>query len=87
MKIDFYLDGKYLLLQQKQAKASKSKSKQKQAKAMDNKQIDKSLPVKRGRKPLFSLIEFIIPESIQYSLVVVSDHPKKKHTRRPPVPV
>lgn len=47
--------------------------------------VDKSLPVKRGRKPLFSHLEFIIPESIQYGLVVVVvDSEKKKHKRRQP---
>ena len=51
---------------------------------MDPVKIDPSLPVKRGRKPLFSNIEFIIPESIIYGVVVVVDNTRKKHKRRPP---
>ncbi len=48
--------------------------------------IDPSLPLKRGRKPLFSNIEFIIPDTIKYGVVVVVSDKKKKHTRRPPSP-
>lgn len=41
---------------------------------------------KRGRKPKFSEVEFIIPETIQYGLVVMTP-PLKKHTRRPPLSI
>lgn len=44
-----------------------------------------SLPLKRGRKTKFSEIEFIIPDNIQYGLVVITTPPLKKHTRRPPL--
>tara|TARA_B110000971_G_C19944386_1_gene470319 strand:+ start:251 stop:442 length:192 start_codon:yes stop_codon:yes gene_type:complete len=46
--------------------------------------IDQTMPLKRGRKPNFSEVEFIIPYNIQYGLVVITPH-KKKHTRRPPI--
>ena len=46
--------------------------------------IDPTLPLKRGRKPKSCAeVEFIIPESIFYGLVI-SSPPLKKHTRRPP---
>ena len=45
-----------------------------------------NLPLKRGRKPKFTEVEFIIPENIQYGLVVMKP-PLKKHTRRPPLSI
>ena len=45
--------------------------------------IDPTLPLKRGRKPKSCAVEFIIPESIFYGLVI-SSPPLKKHVRRPP---
>jgi hypothetical protein len=45
---------------------------------------DETLPLKRGRKPKHSEVEFIIPVNIQFGLIVVSTPPLQKHTRRPP---
>lgn len=51
---------------------------------MDQSIKENSLPLKRGRKPRSSAVEYIIPDNIRYGLVLIAPPPLKKHTRRPP---